>query len=290
VNIDGLTAMDVGCNAAHQVARTQRDVRLDSLDHYFALLQISGESAMIQNDQAVRLVSGDIALVDTTRPVTLCAAPSVHWMSLRLPRQALVSHLGFEPQGSSFKRHGSRAGRLLSDIIVAALDEGGSALSPANSYMQFAAYDLIGALFSPSDPLHVARRTDKLFAHICGMIRGGFSDPDFGPIEVATVAGISLRYLQKLFTERGSTCSEFIYSLRLDHAAHLLRRRVSLNSDQPLSQIAYGCGFRDYAHFARKFRRRFGCAPGAYSVHPTLSRRPQGIAEELDLSRKAAGQ
>jgi AraC family transcriptional activator of tynA and feaB len=141
----------------------------------------------------------------------------------------------------------------------------GSALSPAYSYMQFAAYDLIGALFSPSDPLHVPRRTDKLFAHICGMIRGGFSDPDFGPVEVAAVAGTSL--LQKLFTERGSTCSEFIYSLRLDHAAHLLRRRVSLNSDQPLSQIAYGCGFRDYAHFARKFRRRFGCAPSAYSVH-----------------------
>jgi AraC-like DNA-binding protein len=25
----------------------------------------------------------------------------------------------------------------------------------------------------------------------------------------------------------------------------------------PLSDIAYACGFRDYAHFARKFRQRF---------------------------------
>jgi AraC-like DNA-binding protein len=131
--------------------------------------------------------------------------------------------------------------------------------------MQFAAYDLIGALFSPSDPLPVTRPTDKLFARICGMIRSGFSDPDFGPAEVAAAAGISLRYLQKLFTERGSTCNQFIYSLRLDHAAHLLRRRASLDSGQPLSEIAYGCGFRDYGHFARKFRRRIGCAPGAYS-------------------------
>ncbi len=24
---------------------------------------------------------------------------------------------------------------------------------------------------------------------------------------------------------------------------------------QPLGEIAYACGFRDYAHFARKFRR-----------------------------------
>jgi AraC-like DNA-binding protein len=82
---------------------------------------------------------------------------------------------------------------------------------------------------------------------------------------VAAEAGISLRYLQKLFTERGSTCSEFIYSLRLDHAARLLQRRALLGTSQPLSDIAYACGFSDYTHFARKFRHRFGHAPGAHS-------------------------
>jgi AraC-like DNA-binding protein len=60
--------------------------------------------------------------------------------------------------------------------------------------------------------------------------------------------------------ERGTTCSEFIYSLRLDHAEHLVRRRALLGASRPLSDIAYACGFRDYAHFARKFRKRFGCA------------------------------
>ena len=227
LNIYGLTAMDVGCSA-HRIGRTQRDIRLDGREHYSALLQLSGKSALIQNDQTVRLFAGDIALIDAARPVTFFGEASVHWMALRLPRQALVSHLGFEPQGSSFRPRGSRAGRLLSDVVAAALDEGEPALSPADAYMQFAAYDLIGALFSPSDPLPVTRPTDKLFARICGMIRSGFSDPDLGPVEVAAAVGISLRYLQKLFTERGSTCSEFIYSLRLDHAAHLLRRRASL--------------------------------------------------------------
>jgi AraC family transcriptional regulator, positive regulator of tynA and feaB len=273
LNVYGLTARDIGSNA-YRVGRTERDIRLDGLDHYLALLQLSGKSAIIQNDQAVRLVAGDIALVDAARPVTFLGEAGVHWMSLRLPRQALVSHLGFEPRGGSFRPRGSRTGRLLSDVVAAALEEGESALSPADSYMQFAAYDLIGALFSPSDPLPVTRPTDKLFARICGMIRSGFSDPDFGPAEVAAAAGISLRYLQKLFTERGSTCNQFIYSLRLDHAAHLLRRRASLDSGQPLSEIAYGCGFRDYGHFARKFRRRIGCAPGAYSG---AGARPRGL-------------
>jgi AraC family transcriptional activator of tynA and feaB len=264
LNVYGLAARDVGSNA-YQVGRTERDIRLDGLEHYFVLLLLSGKTAIVQNDQAVRIGAGDIALVDAARPVTFFGEASVNWISLRLSRRALVSHLGFEPQGGSFRPRGSRAGRLLSDVVAAALDEGESAPSPSDSYMQFAVYDLIGALFSPSDPQPVARPTDKLFARICDMITSGFSDPDFGPVEVAAAAGISLRYLQKLFTERGSTCSEFIYSLRLDHAAHLLRRRASLESGQPLSEIAYGCGFRDYAHFARKFRRRIGCAPGAYS-------------------------
>jgi AraC family transcriptional regulator, positive regulator of tynA and feaB len=48
------------------------------------------------------------------------------------------------------------------------------------------------------------------------------------------------------------------YSLRLDHAARLLHRRASLETSQHLSEIAYACGFRDYTHFALRFRHRFG--------------------------------
>ncbi|HEX4157648.1 MAG TPA: AraC family transcriptional regulator [Rhizomicrobium sp.] len=130
--------------------------------------------------------------------------------------------------------------------------------------MRLALYDLLGAVFAPSDPGSGSRHSDKLFARIRRIIRDGFADPDFGPNEVAVETGISLRYLQKLFSDRGSTCSEFIYALRLDRAAGLVRGRASLGTNQPLAEIAYACGFRDYTHFARKFRHRFGHAPGAH--------------------------
>ena len=107
-------------------------------------------------------------------------------------------------------------------------------------------------------------------ARIRDIIKDGFADPDFGPREVAAETGISLRYLQKLFTARGSTCSEFIYSLRLDHAARLLHRRASLETSQPLSEIAYACGFRDYTHFARRFRHQFGYPPGGRAERETV--------------------
>jgi AraC family transcriptional activator of tynA and feaB len=135
----------------------------------------------------------------------------------------------------------------------------------ANAYMRLAFYDLLGALFAPSDPEDASLHTDRLFARICGIIKDHFADPDFGPCDVAIEAGISLRYLQKLFTARNSTCSYFMQSVRLDHAARLLGRRSFLKTRQPISEIAYASGFGDYTNFTRKFRRRFGHTPGSHS-------------------------
>ena len=267
VNVCGFTALNIGCNA-RRVERTCRDARLDGVEHYFAVFQVGGQSAITHNDQALRLAVGDVALVDAAQPVTYFADnKGAPWntVTLNLPRQSLVSHLGFEPKGGLYRRGGTPAGRLLFDLIQETDGGEGSAFSPADSYMQLAVYDLVGALFAPSDPWPVSRHADKLFTRICGVIKDRFADPDFGPCEVAAEAGISLRYLQKLFTQRGSTCSEFIYSLRLDSAARLLHRRASLDTGQPLSEIAYACGFRDYTNFARKFRHRFGRSPCAYA-------------------------
>src|SRR3984893_5087194 len=262
LNTCGFRAVDIGHNA-HRVERTHRDVRLDGEHYYAALFQVAGRTAMMQNDQAVQLAGGDVALVDVARPVTYFANDrGAQWLCLHLPRQSLVSHLVVEPQGGSCRCRGTPAARLLLLVVQDAVAGDGALSSSADSYMQLAVYDLIGALFAPSEPWPVSRHTDKLLRRIRGVIKDRFADPDFGPCDVAAEAGISLRYVQKLFPERGSTCSEFIYSLRLDHAAHLLHRRTSLGTSQPLSDIAYACGFRDYTHFARKFRHRFGYSPG----------------------------
>jgi AraC family transcriptional activator of tynA and feaB len=247
----------------HRIERCYRDVRCDGADHYLILFQVAGQTEMTQVDHAALLAEGDVALVDAARPVTyLSRLKSPHWLTLRLPRKSVRSHLGFEPQGV-VGRQATRTSRLLFDLIRDA--DMDAASSSADMYMQFAVYDLVGALFAPSELRPTSRAADKLFARIRGVVKDGLANPDFGPAEVASELGISLRYLQKLFTERTTTCSEFIYSHRLDHAAYLLHRRSAKGDDQPLSEIAYACGFRDYAHFARRFRKRFGYSPGAHT-------------------------
>jgi AraC family transcriptional activator of tynA and feaB len=274
LSICGLTALAVRlqCGAgamnvrrdAYGSARRERDVRGADVDWYTALFQVAGQSALTQNDRAVKLAAGDVALVDGARPSTCCTS-NTEWLSLRLPRQSLVSNLGFEPKGGAYACGRTPAARLLFGLVRDAAEGDQSSSSAADSYLQLAIYDLLGALFAPSAPVPVSPHASKLLERICDIIKGRFADPAFGPPEVAAEAGISLRYLQKLFSARNSTCTHFILSLRLDHAARLLHRRELLGTRQPISEIAYACGFADHTNFARRFRRRFGRTPGSHS-------------------------
>lgn len=266
LRIGGARAVDLSCNA-HRVERTNRDIRLDGMQHFYAVIQLAGRSSMVQNDRVVDLALGNIALVDSARPVTYFPENrSGRWLTLHLPRESLVSHLGLEPEGGLCRRGETPAGRALFSLIQDAADGGASSSASAEPYVQLAIYDLVGALFAPSDLPFISSHSDKLFQRICSIIKDRSADPAFGPAEVAIEAGISLRYLQKLFTARNSSCTHFINAARLDHAACLLHRRALLNTSQPVSEIAYASGFGNYTHFARQFRRRFGHPPGAHPL------------------------
>jgi len=267
-SVCGFRAVDLSCNA-RRLDRTHQDVRADAVDHYYALFQIDGQSRIIQNDQNIELTVGDVALVDAARPVTCVSKNgSGHWGSLQLPRRSLAAHLGLEPRCPS-RRSGAAAARPLRQLLQDGVEDEQSMSVSANAYMRLAFYDLLGALFAPSDPEDASLHTDRLFARIRDIIKEHFADPNFGPCDVAVEAGISLRYLQKLFTVRNSSCSHFIHSVRLDHAARLLERRSFLKTSQPISEIAYASGFGDYTNFIRKFRRRFGHTPGSHSREHT---------------------
>lgn len=287
LNVCGFTAVYSSCSA-HRFERTHQDVRLDDFDHYEAVFQLAGHSTIYQNDQCVRLSVGDVALVDAARPITCLSDDArAQRLSLHLPRRSLISHLGFEPQGGACTHAGAAAARLLYEVVHDALKGAGPASPPGDSYMQLAVYNLLGALFAPPDPPPSSPHAHKLFTRIRHLIEDRITDPDFGPPEAASEAGISLRYLQKLFTQRGLTCTAFIYSLRLNHAARLLDRRRLLNTREPISTIAYDCGFRDYTHFARQFRHRFGYSPAAHSSEQSLAGHDLVRTNPADSTRHA---
>jgi AraC family transcriptional regulator, positive regulator of tynA and feaB len=222
----GITAREVAfaSHTASKFERTHQDVRLDGMDYYRAMFQISGRETLLQNDRVLELAVGDCALLDMTRPGSVIT-DSCRNLSLWLPRRSLISHLGLEPSGGMCWHGATTASRLLFRLVLDALSEGDPSSAEAEPYMQLAIYDLFGALFAGSDLPPNSSYNDKLFTRVCNIAKNHFSDPEITIGDVASEAGISVRYLQKLFTARGTTCSRFIQSLRFDHAARLLSRR-----------------------------------------------------------------
>jgi AraC-like DNA-binding protein len=91
------------------------------------------------------------------------------------------------------------------------------------------------------------------------------------------ILGFTLSGVVQAIVSRGEMSRLLIDSLRLDHAARLLRRRALASTGQPISEIAYASGFNDYSYFSQKFRRRFGYAPSAHAGN--------GPPEEVRLTK-----
>jgi len=52
---------------------------------------------------------------------------------------------------------------------------------------------------------------------------------------------------------------DYIRSVRLEHAAHLLSRQAG-----SISEIAYGVGFKSLSHFSASFSKQYGVTPSVY--------------------------
>ncbi|WP_281966915.1 GlxA family transcriptional regulator [Roseovarius nanhaiticus] len=85
------------------------------------------------------------------------------------------------------------------------------------------------------------------------------ADPlDLG--QIASIAGVSPRQLNRLFTDQlGTPVMRYYRALRLDRAQSLLR-----NSAMPLTQIALATGFANSSHFSRAYAAQFGHPPSHY--------------------------
>ena len=75
--------------------RTSKDVSVSSDGHYYAVFQMRGSSQLEQGDNRARLGTGDIALIDASRPSDMTYHDDSRQLSLILPRQVVERGLRF---------------------------------------------------------------------------------------------------------------------------------------------------------------------------------------------------
>lgn len=102
---------------------------------------------------------------------------------------------------------------------------------------------------------------------ICQTIETWLGDPKLNPRRIADEHGISLRYLQKLFTLSGRTFSGYVRGRRLERCRNDLAS--PLYGHLSITEICYRWGFNASAHFSRTFREQFGMSPRDYRREQT---------------------
>jgi AraC-like DNA-binding protein len=92
------------------------------------------------------------------------------------------------------------------------------------------------------------------------LITRHLAKPTLSPAMVATLLGVSVRYVHMLFETTGTSFSRTVTALRMAES----RRLLGEIPPRPIAQIAHACGFGSLATFYRVFNASQGLTPGEF--------------------------
>ncbi|RXZ79097.1 response regulator [Paenibacillaceae bacterium] len=91
-------------------------------------------------------------------------------------------------------------------------------------------------------------------------INENFSDSELNLEKVLTPLGISsTHFYHMLMEETGMSFIAYVTHIRLEHAKELLQ-----HSDLKTYEVGQRCGYPDYPHFTKRFKRQIGLSPSEY--------------------------
>jgi AraC-like DNA-binding protein/ligand-binding sensor protein len=104
--------------------------------------------------------------------------------------------------------------------------------------------------------VHPPASLPALVERACHLVRSEFAQP-VALSHFAKKLGISVGHLSRIFHHStGMRFVEYVARVRADHA----RKRLQTTAD-PVTDIAFACGFQSLSQFNRTIRAHFGCSP-----------------------------
>jgi AraC-like DNA-binding protein len=224
------------------------------------IINLEGEAAATQFGRDVTLGSGDAVAVVHTEPAVLTCTSQ---FDLVLPRAALATRLGnIEDAAMRVISGASEPLRLLVGYLSLVRQGVKAGAADLNQAIASHIHDLITLSINANDETWQAGlgaiAAARLAAAVADIAKS-FTDPGFRMAALARRQGVSLRYLQRLFEESGTSFTARVQELRLQRAFALLSKPHA--HDRRIGDIALQAGFGDIANFNRLFRARFGDTP-----------------------------
>ncbi|MFF9838440.1 helix-turn-helix domain-containing protein [Streptomyces sp. NPDC013740] len=122
----------------------------------------------------------------------------------------------------------------------------------------------------------------EMLSRVHAHIEEHLMDPDLSAESIARAHHISVRYLQKLFQNDGSTVSQWVRQRRLESCRFELSRSTRRTT---MAAMAHRWGFSSPSHFSRTFRGAYGMSPSAWQALATSAFAPM-TADAQDERRR----
>jgi AraC-like DNA-binding protein len=189
------------------------------------------------------------------------SGPNSLWV-LKVPSSALRARVGPPERFSAFSFDATKGvGAYFLDTIRSTARHLDTLNSSAKEMVGQQLIDLLCLAIQDDDRVLDSQMSSVRAAHLFRAeqyIRQNLAKGELQPQDVADACGISLRYLQRLFTDSGRSIYEWIREQRLLMCDEELRRSGSQAS---ISEVAYRWGFADQSQFSKNYRMYFGRSP-----------------------------
>lgn len=255
-----------------RVDRTPRLIARSDAEYLLVGLVRRGSAVVRQDGRETVLRSGDIACYDSTRPYTLVCRGDFSMLEFMLPHR--LAHLDSSRTGEVTATRFSASegvGALVAPFLTRLAGHSRDYADSADSLSRTTG-DLLATLFAerrpqPSDDDRQAVRRTTLL-RVRAYIDQNLADPDLSPEQIAKAHHVSLRYLQKLFSEERTTITAWIRQRRLEGCRRDLAGPYA--AGRTVASTAARWGFMDPAHFSRAFKAAHGLSPSDYrAAHGT---------------------
>lgn len=246
------------------VTRSEREITRDDDRWYEINVQIEGTSAFSQDGRSVVSGPRSLVLYDSRRPYEMRFKGPYRQLSLKVPREELRSRVpNIDALVARSIQTDGIPGRFFYDFATTLCEtpEGipGHIASRLEQHtLDLLATALLGLGAEPATSASRLAQLDRVKAYILDRLE----QTDLSPRTIAEAHQISLRHLYELFEGEDQQVARWIQARRLDR----IKRDLAdpLKRSWPINTIALSCGFKDFSHFSRSFRKQYGISPRNY--------------------------
>ncbi|MBX4922305.1 helix-turn-helix domain-containing protein [Rhizobium lentis] len=264
IDVCGMEFAHVSNNLDY-VHRDWDDIRRDSNDHLFLILQLEGACGVEHSGRQNILDVGECILVDSTRPTTFhFRGHFSNHLSLHLPRQLMYSQSKVDFDVARKLAACDPMAMMLRALIAKMMVTPES--EAASPYLRQLMFDTTRQAFLSADiraaslnSLHESAGRRMQMVDI--LIDKHLTESDLSAKWLATRLGVSIRTLQQDFQGMGMTCTTVIRDKRLRFAREKIEQLKEQRNATTIAEVAYSAGFNDISYFNRSFKELFDCAP-----------------------------